>query len=1050
MYNASNKVFDLNGWTLGEGSSASTLSTFILKPNEYLIICKQSDENLFSAFGKTQGQLTFSTLVNGGDKITLSDPSGNVIDNLEYDLDWYKDATKEDGGWSIEQINPLTDCIGVNNYAASNDNAGGTPGVQNSIFDTLPDLTPPELVNARVISADSILLNFNEFLDSTTTNLTSNYSFNTSAVVAQARNQSPEYTSVLLILSTPLQDGIIHTITVSNVLDCSGNLIGTKNSTEMVIPAKANFREVVVNEFMADLSPNPNQLPAKEYIEIFNASNKVFDLNNWTISDASSTTTLSNYILKAGDLLIIANASDVSSFSSFGNVLGVSSLPSLNDADDQIILKDEAATVIDELSYNRTWYKDINKQDGGWAIEQINPFSDCSGANNFSASNNNAGGTPGVQNSVFDTLPDTTSPALMNAIVVGTDSILLTFNELLDSTSTTSASNYSFNTNAVAAQARNQGPEYTSVLIILGTPLEEGVINTITVSNVLDCSDNSIGTQNTADLVIPAQANFREIVINEIYADPNPSIGLPEAEFIELYNASNKIFELVGWTIGDPSSVASLDPLVFSPGEFLIICEEGSRIAFETYGKTQEKSSFPSLGNSDNLFLRDQNGVLIDQVYYKENWFRNVNKENGGYTLEQINPLKPCTGENNFIGSSASIGGTPGTQNSAFDLSPDQNGPSVKDVFVISEDSLFIEFDESVTNGSLDSAEFVFSNSNMALKTNLYGPEDLSLGLKLLNPLDSGQLFNLSIKYLADCVGNLIDESFQIELALPEIAERNNIVINEILFNPKSGGDDYVEMYNRSEKVISLENWKLANYNDSITNPKPVAEKAILLFPNQYIVFTTDANFVINNYPFAVAERIFEIPSMPSYSNEEGSVYILDQNDNVIDNVNYTDDMHFALLQDADGVSLERLDPNRASNDAGNFHSAAENQGFGTPGYLNSQYFPETKFSGEITVDPELFSPDNDGFQDIVNINYEFDAPGFVANVTVYDEQGRVIKTLVKNELLGAKGIFTWNGITDEGTKARIGIYLIFFEAFNQSGDKEIFKKPCVVAGQLR
>ncbi len=812
------------------------------------------------------------------------------------------------------------------------------------------------------------------------------------------------------------------------------------------VPVPVTNRDVVINEFMADPSP-PNSLPNAEFIELYNASNKVFDLNGWTLGDGSSVSALSNFILKPNEYIIICRQSDENLFSVYGNTQGQASFSTLVNGGDKITLFDPSGNVIDNLEYDLNWYKDATKEDGGWSIEQINPLTDCIGVNNFAASNDNAGGTPGAQNSIFDTLPDLTPPELVNARVISADSIMLNFNEFLDSTSTTLASSYSFNTSAVVAQARNQGPGYTSVLLVLSNPLQDGIIHTITVTNLKDCVGNTIGSQNTANLVIPAKANFREIVINEIYADPTPSNGLPEAEFIELYNASDKIFELSGWTIGGATTNPNINQLVFSPGDYLIISSQGNESSFSAYGITMGLTSLPTLGNSgDEIYLEDPNGQVIDQVFYKKSWYNNSEKEDGGYSLEQINPLKPCTGENNFISSSASIGGTPGTQNSAYNLSPDQNGPSVKDVFVISEDSLFIEFDESVASGSLDSAEFVFSNSNMALNTNLYSPEDLSIGLKLLNPLDSGQLFKLSIKYLADCIGNLIEESNQIELALPEIAGRNDIVINEILFNPKSGGDDYVELYNRSEKIISLENWKLAKFNDSITNPKPVADKAILLFPNQYIVFTTDANFVINNYPFAIAERIFEIESMPGYSNEEGSVYILDQNDNVIDYVNYTDDMHFALLQDADGVSLERLDPNRASNDAGNFHSAAENQGFGTPGYINSQYFAETKFSGEVTVDPELFSPDNDGFQDIVNINYEFDAPGFVANVTVYDELGRVIKTLVKNELLGAKGTFTWNGITDEGTKARIGIYLIFFEAFNQSGDKEILKNPCVVA----
>ena len=38
------------------------------------------------------------------------------------------------------------------------------------------------------------------------------------------------------------------------------------------------------------------------------------------------------------------------------------------------------------------------------------------------------------------------------------------------------------------------------------------------------------------------------------FFDPSPSVGLPDEEFIEVYNKSNKIFNLDGWLIGDASS----------------------------------------------------------------------------------------------------------------------------------------------------------------------------------------------------------------------------------------------------------------------------------------------------------------------------------------------------------------------------------------------------------------------------------------------------------------------------------------------------------------
>jgi hypothetical protein len=55
----------------------------------------------------------------------------------------------------------------------------------------------------------------------------------------------------------------------------------------------------------------------------------------------------------------------------------------------------------------------------------------------------------------------------------------------------------------------------------------------------------------------------------------------------------------------------------------------------------------------------------------------------------------------------------------------------------------------------------------------------------------------------------------------------------------------------------------------------------------------------------------------------------------------------------------------------------------------------------------------------------------------------------VRNELLAASGTFFWDGISDEKEKARIGIYIIYFEAFDTKGKLKKYKKTCVLAGKL-
>ena len=159
--------------------------------------------------------------------------------------------------------------------------------------------------------------------------------------------------------------------------------------------------------------------------------------------------------------------------------------------------------------------------------------------------------------------------------------------------------------------------------------------------------------------------------------------------------------------------------------------------------------------------------------------------------------------------------------------------------------------------------------------------------------------------------------------------------------------------------------------------------------------------------------------------------------------------MHFGLLTITDGISLERIDFDRTTQDRTNWHSAAEAVGYGTPGYKNSQYSDAGETESAIEITPEIFSPDEDGVNDVVNINYHFDSPGFTANVTVYDSKGRIVKHLIQNELLGVKGTFSWDGINNDREKARIGIYIFYFEVFDLSGTVKHYKKTCVLAGKL-
>jgi hypothetical protein len=160
--------------------------------------------------------------------------------------------------------------------------------------------------------------------------------------------------------------------------------------------------------------------------------------------------------------------------------------------------------------------------------------------------------------------------------------------------------------------------------------------------------------------------------------------------------------------------------------------------------------------------------------------------------------------------------------------------------------------------------------------------------------------------------------------------------------------------------------------------------------------------------------------------------------------------LHFPLLSTTAGVSLERISPACYTNFESNWHSAAESVGFATPGVKNSQDMSHDIEPVEpISISPEIFSPDNDGYNDYLTIACTAKNPGSVINITIYNAAGLLIKRLIKNESVGADAVFTWDGLDEEKQVEPPGIFIVYFESFDASGEVLKCKKPCVLAYQF-
>jgi hypothetical protein len=919
------------------------------------------------------------------------------------------------------------------------------------------DTTPPAIASSAVISSTQLDVLFNENVDLTTSQVLTNYSAdnglgNPSAAVRDATN----FSLVHLTFGTAFTNGLLNTLTVTNVQDLAGNAITSATTGfTYLAPVTAAYKDIIINEIFADPSPVVG-LPGFEFVELYNRSASSFDLNGWKFTDGSSAATLSSRILAPGQYLILCPIADTASFSPFGSTMGLSSFPSLNNTGDNLKLLDNTLLGIDSVNYSDTWYQDAIKDDGGWTLELINPNLplSCPAVSNWIASMDVSGGTPGAQNSVFSTVADVVAPTIISVTVVDSVNITVCFSESLNPSQIGVAGNYSVSGGIGAPVSATANGTLSCVDLVLSNALNTSSTYTLSITSVGDCSGNALS---------PSSANFSyylvqpfDVVINEIMADPDPVVTiLPDYEYVELHNRTAFPVNLNNWKFSAGTNTKILPSLII-PADSLLVLTSASGLAGMPAGvNAVALASFPALTNTgQTLTLQTPQGMIVSTVSYTDGWYQDAVKKDGGWSLEQIDPSNPCAGMSNWKASADANGGTPGKKNSVYASNPDNTPPQVLRVSVVANDTIQLYFNEPLDSESMiNPALYTIDNSiGSPLQVQVIAPDFKSVKLALGTSLAVGTIYTITVNNaITDCVGNALGADNNARFAIPEPALPNDIVINEILFDPKSPGVDFVEIYNRSDKVIDLKTMMLSQFDtltNTITSPETISTDGYLVFPGDYVVLSENGAAVKAQYSTPNPEGFLDMDNLPSM-NIDGGTICLSTATGIIDNFKYYADMHFGLLNDTKGISLERIDFDRPTQDRTNWHSAAESAGFATPAYKNSQYHDAGETENAIEISPEVFSPDEDGVNDVVNINYHFDTPGFTANLTIYDSKGRIVRLLVRNEMLGIKGTFSWDGIDDNREKARIGIYIIYFEVFDLEGNVKHYKKTCVLAGKL-
>ncbi|MBP8067747.1 MAG: lamin tail domain-containing protein, partial [Pedobacter sp.] len=653
---------------------------------------------------------------------------------------------------------------------------------------------------------------------------------------------------------------------------------------------------------------------------------------------------------------------------------------------------------------------------------------------------------------VEELLSDVTPPSLANISIVDEFTMEATFSEAVTVYSALQASNYRIKEQneiptAVSATA------LTHVFRLTFTqPFRSGRY-TLIVNDLSDTKGNkTVNNELTTFYITPYIALKGDVVINEIFADPSPPFGLPSAEFVELWNTTERYILLKDWRYSDLTSSYTFLADTLRPNEHVILCALTDENLFKPYGKTIGLKVWPSLNNDkDKLSLIDPQSTTIDEVSFTDNWYKDVLKKQGGYSLELIDPKNKCFGMQNWQASSHSNGGTPGVENSVYRLQLNLTAPKVLNASILDETTFRIDFSKSIDSlsGALANNYRLNNGIGEPLIATPQSPDFMSVLVKLNVPLTKGQEYVLTVNNVSDCAGNLIDPMANTALLfMAKDIGKHDILISEILVNPKSDGVDFIEIYNATDHVLDLATLKLANIDTqgNIANIKSISGITVYIPSKAFWVLTTDIEVVKQHYEVKNPTHFTKM-ALPTYTNEKGTVILL-ATQGEVDRFDYTEKMHFSLLRMIKGVSLERISFQRSANEKDNFKSAAQASGFGTPTYRNSQE-ENSGLKNNVWLSSRVFSPEGDGLDDFLQIHYDLSDQDYVADVSVYSDKGKLVKKIVKNSTIPKTGILTWDGLNDVGGASKLGIYVIKFNIFTINGKSKSFEQTCVLAKKL-
>jgi hypothetical protein len=357
-------------------------------------------------------------LNNGGDNLAIFTAlsGGTLIHGSLTTL--YPDLAGGNAGNSIEV------CLGdvgldwdvVNWYESANVFAttgrfrNCSPGAAPQIC--IPDVTPPSLLSANVVTNSQIDAVFDENVESVSAQAATNYTVDNAIGNPISAALQPDGNTVRLTFGSSLPANT-YTLTVTNVTDLANNVIGANNTAQFTI--QPPLYDLIITEIM----PNPNFAGTAdslgEWFEVYNRGANSVDMNGWIVSDNNGSDTLEgNPTIAAGQYFVFSSNSDLGSNggvpTNYGYHYGTTGWGlGLNNTGETITLRDGSNVTATSVSYaGLPFAAGASAQLSATNLDPSNPTNWCIASSGWVGATNGDLGTPGAAN-ICGTpqLPDT-------------------------------------------------------------------------------------------------------------------------------------------------------------------------------------------------------------------------------------------------------------------------------------------------------------------------------------------------------------------------------------------------------------------------------------------------------------------------------------------------------------------------------------------------------------------------------------------------------------------------------------------------------------------